>query len=172
MIQIAYQAAYDPYHSCLRLLRLTMFAGTRPLKVGEIRIADFYLLFPHFFGQVRLPPGGQSRAKKNGLLKEPTTYARLPDPLTIFRHMAGIQEAALQTLTLQGLFDKEAFLDGFVKFGDVKAPDKLLDLINVRNHEDDVLLRFIFDTFLSIKFEGVDGIKARTGLMEYRYDFV
>ena len=86
--------------------------------------------------------------------------------------MEGIQQAALQTLCLQGFFDRDSFLEGRIRAGQRNLPDELRFFITEKNSQDAVLLTFLFDNLLSFDFDGPDGIKARTGLMEYRYDAV
>ena len=172
MIQISYQPAYDPYHTSLRMLRLVSYGKSRIFRIGEIRIADFFILFPHFLNEVRLAPGAQAKARKLGLLSPPAIYGEIPKPTVIFLHMEGIQQAALQTLCLQGFFDRDSFLEGRIRAGQRNLPDELRFFITEKNSQDAVLLTFLFDNLLSFDFDGPDGIKARTGLMEYRYDAV
>jgi hypothetical protein len=50
VIQLTYQAAFDPFHAIFRLLRLWSILKRRPLPHDTVRILDFYLLFPFRIG--------------------------------------------------------------------------------------------------------------------------
>ncbi len=86
--------------------------------------------------------------------------------------MQPIQEAAIHTLVLQGFFAIEDFKDGYIRKIGKDAPDDLKQAIATRNSEQKSLMEFLGSYLLNIHFEGLGGLKDRTGLMEFKYDFV
>lgn len=171
MIQIAYQPAYDPYHTAFRLLRLTAAQPRKSFKIEQLRILDFYLAFPSFVLSIE---GMKLKVKRAGLNESPDMYVDLPSAIAIFRQMAPIQDAAIQTLCLQGIFDfeKETFLKSHIRLSDRGLPKPLVEPVTERNREENVLIDFLLNELYQIPLEGVKGLKHRTGLLEHRYDYV
>jgi hypothetical protein len=80
----------------LRMLRLLILHPENVLQVDQLRILDFFYLFPHLLGGVPLMKG--QVAKKNKFAKRATKYNRVASPKMLMMQIAGIQSAALQTL--------------------------------------------------------------------------
>ena len=171
MIQIAYQPAYDPYHTAFRLLRLSAVDPARSFKIDQLRILDFYLAFPSFASSIR---GVKAKVKSAGLDDLPEEYGELPSAITVFHQMAPIQDAAIQTLCVQGIldFDKETFLQSELRLSKNGIPEPLSNTISKKNKRDKELIDFLFNVLLEIPLEGTNGLKDRTRLLEHRYDFV
>jgi len=171
MIQLAYQPAYDPYHTAFRLLRLTMGKSEAVFKIDQLRILDFYLAFPRLISDIE---GLKRKIKLAGLDEIPPAYGELPSAGVLFRQMAPIQEAAIQTLCLQGIFDfdREAFFAGSVSLLETGLPDKLSSFVSKKNQEEENLMAFLLSILFELPLDGPNGLKHRTGLMEHRYDYV
>ncbi len=169
MIQISYQPAYDPYHTAFRLLRLTSENPEISFKIGQLKILDFYLSFPTFLDSIK---GFARKSKALDLDGSFQTYADLPLPIVIFRQMSPIQDSAIQTLCLRGVFEKDLYLDGFAKFNGENLSVQLSETIAKRNTEQRILVEFLLKELGTLSFEGHNGLKYRTGLLEYRYDLI
>ncbi len=178
MIQLAYDTAYDPYHTAFRMLRLCTYAEQTSLQIGKIRILDFYLNFPHllneFFIQAgnRLPPGGKNILKKMDFAKFHEPYSELPNIRSLFYQMEVIQASAIQTLCLRGFLDMSAFKEGSISVLQERIPTDLLEVLKIRNDEQDELLNFLVNFLGVIEMDGSKGLKALTHLMEHRYDAI
>lgn len=170
LIQLAYQPAYDPFHTVLRLIRITDFIHA-PLSVGQARIADFYLSFPARLGAVKFPRGMRKRLKLV-LADVPVSYGTAPADDTVMRKMRPIQDAAMQTLLGHGSFDQDKYEAGMIALDAEAVSEKLLARARTLNAEQDALVSLIRDLIMAVPLEGVDGLKHRTGLGEYRYDAV
>lgn len=171
VIQLAYQPAYDPFHAVLRLIRVADLNSMSPLNVGQVRIADFYLVFPARLDEVKFPRGMRGRLK-SALAQAPATYGTAPADETVMRKMRPIQDAAIQTLLGNGSLDHEAFEMGAITLDLDSISEKLLARARELNLEQDALVKLIHDLITAVPLEGVDGLKHRTGLGEYRYDAV
>lgn len=178
MIQLSYDSAYDPYHTAFRILRICAHSQASSFKIPQIRILDFYLNFPHFLEKFildeayKLPRGGTGQIKKINFKDFPEPYSDLPDSRIIFRHMEIIQAAAMQTLCLRGFLDMEAYKQGTVQSSAAKIPDDLKQSLAKRNNEQKALMDFLVDFMGVIDLVGPKGLKARTHLLEHRYDTV
>jgi len=170
VIQLAYQPAYDPFHTVMRMIRIADFMATSP-SVGQTRIADFYLSFPGRLDDVKFPRGmrGRLRAALAGVSPH---YGAVPADETVLRKMRPIQDAAMQTLLGNGSLDHHAFEAGTIALDLHSVSDRLLARAQARNSEEKPLVELIRDLIAAVPLEGVDGLKHRTGLGEHRYDAV
>lgn len=178
MKPIAYDSAYDPYHTAFRMLRLCAYDPEKKLRKAKLRILDFYLNFPFLLKKFidkegySLPRGGRGQLKKIDFESIPEPYSSLPDSATIFRQMEVFQEAAMQTLCVRGFLDRDTFEQGEVSAILTAIPEGLKTNILERNEAQKDLMGFLIDFMADIDMEGPKGLKARTKLMEYRYDAV
>jgi hypothetical protein len=170
VIQLAYQPAYDPFHTVLRLIRIADFVATPP-SVDQVRIADFYLSFPARLAEVKFPRGMRGRLK-SALAHAPVSYGTAPADETVIRKMRPIQDAAIQTLLGNGSLDHAAFEGGTIALDTESVPEKLLARARTLNCEQEELVDLIRDLIAAVPLEGADGLKHRTGLGEHRYDAV
>jgi len=176
MIQLSYDSAYDPYHTIFRILRICMYDKSSKFLIQQIRIFDFYLNFPHFLERFtegesyKLPRGGRELIKKINLENYSRPYGDLPTDKILFRQMESIQSGAMQTLCIRNIAIPHLFKQGYLQILENNIPDELKDSIIKRNYEQKELIDFIVNFLGKIKFYGVDGLKARTHLLEYKYD--
>lgn len=175
MKPLAYDSAYDPYHTAFRMMRLCLYDATSELKVPKFRILDFYLNFPFLLKKYQnepLPKGGKGQLNKINFEQYPEPYSDLPESQVIFRQMEVIQEAAMQTLCARNIIDENKFKAGFVSIQSNNIPDELKAKLEERNLEHENLLGFLVNFLGKIELEGSKGLKARTSLLEHRYDAV
>lgn len=169
MIQLAYQPAYDPFHTVLRIIRIADFISAP--SVEQARIADFYLSFPARLDDVTFPRGMRGRLKP-ALAQAPATYGTAPADETVMRRMRPIQDAAIQTLLGNGSLNHDAFQAGVIGLDMDSVSEKLLERARALNAEQDELVDLIRDLIAAVPLEGENGLKHRTGLGEHRYDAV
>jgi hypothetical protein len=173
MTQLVFQPALDPFHAVFRFLRLSPISKTvGSLLIDHVRILDFYLLFPFRIRAIRLAPDHLHFKKLAETYAHLTPYGEQPDAPLLFERMRPMQLAALETMATDNYLDEEAFLDGMFQATDQKIPEEVLSRIQELNADQADLMIFLQvlakDYFLS----GQNGLKARTELMEYRYDAV
>jgi hypothetical protein len=178
MKPIAYDAAYDPYHTAFRMLRLCLYQPEKKHPKAKLRILDFYLNFPFLLKKFlevdgySLPKGGRGQLKKIDFDSITEPYSNLPDSTTIFRQMEIFQEAAMQTLCVRGFLDRQVFEAGEALALIATIPGDLKEGALKRNGEQESLMDFLLNFMADIEMEGPKGLKARTKLMEYRYDAI
>jgi len=135
----------------------------------QLRIADFYLLFFFRLEHARL-------ARKHRAIKTLARssaghrYERQPSDKLIFDRMANIQKAAADTLVAGGYFDVEEHAKGVLVATQQAIPDSLAARIDVVNMLEASHIEAIQSLVSDYEFLGPNGLKARTGLLEYRYD--
>lgn len=172
MSQISFQPAFDVFHTEFRLLRLRRFLGSQKTwHYDQLRIADFYLLFFFRLSSARL--SNEHRAvKKLANLATANRYEHQPDDVLLFARMRPIQDAAINTLAANGYFDMDALVNARVKETDKVEPILLLQRIDAVNLSQQHMIDAIFSVVSSYELLGPNGLKARTGLLEHRYDAI
>jgi len=163
---LIYHPAYDAYHCVFRALLITKLIPK--MELSRLRILDFFLCFPGEIRNVRLPQSqSETRKVAKNLVNE---YHGPVNVRHTFRDMQHLQYAAFRSLAASGLFDAKEFELGLVSRTDASIPDELSRTISATRERDKVAIRCVVDVLGVMPLNGVDGLKARTGLMEHRYD--
>jgi hypothetical protein len=171
MIQLTFQPALDPFHTVFRLLRLRPLISRRgPLHRDFVRILDFYLVFPFRIEDIRLLPKHRRYKTLLTRLTYSKPYGDQPDDQPLFLRMEMIQNAALETLVNETFFDPAAWNVSEVRATDVSVPPPISARIEGLNSLQPELLKFLETLATEYTLLGPAGLKARTGLIEFRYD--
>jgi hypothetical protein len=173
MIQLSFQPAYDAYHAIFRLMRLRgVLTSVGPIPLDELRILDFFLLFPYLIEHIRLAPRHRSYKKLARDYAHTRPYSQQPEDLTVFRRLQPLQIAAAQTLASNDLLDLHALGADRAQATGKALSRSMSARVQAANERDAALITFLETLAAEYRFEGPDGLKDRTGLLEYRYDAV
>ncbi|GFE94730.1 ABC-three component system middle component 5 [Acetobacter persici] len=170
MIQLAFEPAFDPFHSAFRVLRQAVFHNDA-IDIERLKILDVYLVEPRHCLNIRLPGPLKKSARKAASCQR-DNYGRLPSASVLFDRMAPIQDAAIQTLVSRGLLDADAFCQNKILRSDILLGENLIKRIDESNKKQINLMNFLYVDLNNIPIMGPNGLKSRTGLSEYRYDIV
>jgi len=173
MTQISYQPAFDPYHAIFRALQLREHGWlTNKIAFDALRIADFFLLFPFFLAEkeVRLKPKHRKIKSVGEKYVAAKPYSRLPDRKTLFRRIEPFQIAALGSLVTSDLAKSREWADKLGLGTNSNLPADLSEKIELENRDNEELIESILLLLTDYPVEGTNGLKHRTGLLEYRYD--
>jgi hypothetical protein len=170
MIQLAFDPAYDPFHAAFRFLRQIEFREGSPIEILRLKILDLYLLEPKRCLEIRLNGELKKKARRAAEF-QPPTYGHRPGTKALFDRMGPMQDAAIQTLVMQGILDGDAFGQGKIVRGEQPLSAKLMDRISDANNSQTDLMNFLTELD-QLPFNGAKGLKDRTGLGEFRYDLV
>jgi len=165
---LVYHPALDAHHCMLRVLRLLHKAPGKKLQIDQLRILDFYLLFPHLLTDVSVLRG--QVAKKNKFAKRASKYNRVPSPRMLMLRLREVQTAAVHTLASKGMLNEGGLRDGEVALADLVIGPELQALIDDQTPEDKEVVDYLSTQITRIPVAGSDGLKSRTGLLEHRYD--
>jgi len=86
--------------------------------------------------------------------------------------MEQIQLSAIKALISYGLIDPIEFKNGKVKRTETKLTQQLQFRLNASNEENPNLITLITGPLASMNLNGHLGLKARTNLIEFKYDTV
>ena len=83
-----------------------------------------------------------------------------------------MQRAALETLASKNILEPNLFKDGKVQLLSEVVPKELASRAARANEANQPLLEFLAVFASEYELMGENGIKARSGLMEFRYDAI
>ncbi|WP_175652887.1 ABC-three component system middle component 5 [Pseudomonas sp. Marseille-P9899] len=164
---LIYHPAFDAYHCVFRMLALAV--ALKEAEIDLLRICDFYLTFPSAIASVRLP-NGLAHGRK--IAKAAANIYRDPiNPKNVFRDMAEIQTSALRNIAASGFIDLDLFEKGKLKIITSNAiPEQIKEKISNFEITSGETFEFLVKELSAIPLQGINGLKHRTDLLEYRYD--
>nr|WIE92217.1 hypothetical protein P9270_003170 [Mesorhizobium sp. WSM4875] len=173
MTQISFQPAFDAFHAVFRFLRLrTIVEAIGPLPYEKLRIMDFYVLFPHKIKDIRLTQKHQKFKRLSEKYSYMKPYGELPESRLLLERMGPMQIAAVQTLAAHRLVSSRALEQEEVRATETAVPPQLAERVTQLNNSQSDLIEFLTVLASEYQLSGDNGLKARTGLMEHRYDAI
>jgi hypothetical protein len=165
---LVYHAALDINHARFRLLYILELHPEHRLVFDLLRVLDFYFLFPHLLGSVTLAQN--MIRQKRTFAKRSSKHNRVPSPKLLIRQMQGIHETAIRALMADGLVLPEPFELQIVQRSTTQVPPALEEVFASQPEEERALASFLATELATMPLNGPTGLKARTGLLEHRYD--
>lgn len=166
---LMYHPAQDINHCVYRLLLITELSEHEQLGIDLYRLIDFYTLFPYLLRLMAQFPSPIHRYKSK--FKEiPEPFESLKNTKRILHELEHLQSIAIQNLLAKELLDSESFKNGYLKRTEKALPEPFLVAIWDSRLLKEDWFKVLINEFPKAKFTGNNGLKARTGLMEYRYD--
>ena len=133
---------------------------------------DFYLLFPFLIEDIRLAPKHRKYKKMAQNYERLKPYGEQPESRSLFDRMEPMQIAALETLASRNILEPKLFKESKVQLLLDAVPTELAARAAQANEADQSLIEFLAVFATEYEFLGDNGIKARSGLMEFRYDAI
>lgn len=164
-----YHPAQDINHCVYRLILILENSQHTSIKLDTYRMVDFYTLFPYLLKLIKPLP--QALSKHRSKFKDiPEPYESLKNTKRILFELEALQSVCIQNLLAKNLLDKESYDSGFLKRSDVALPERLRSEMATSRLSNEEWFKVLVDELPKAVFKGKAGLKARTGLMEYRYD--
>lgn len=166
---LIYHPAYDVNHCLYRMLRILESSTHEEFSWELLRLLDFYTLFPHLLKAINPLPTSLRPFKK--VIKEiHDSYEALPNAKRILFDLEGIQNAAILNLMAKDMIDIELFHKKTVRRTETPIPKTLKEAVENDALVNEVWFKFVVNELPLVTFFGDNGLKARNGLMEFRYD--
>ena len=167
---LTYHQAFDSYHCFIRIISFLMKGKVQDHDIDSIRIFDFYFCVPSALINFKFP---QELRRYRKLFKDKTNhYNDVPNQRELFFELKLIQNSAFDQMISLGLIDYDLFHKGKVSLVRDKLPAKLETAIEMSVSIDSDVREFVLGELVEIPLLGVNGLKDRSGLMDYRYDLV
>ncbi|MBF0408966.1 MAG: hypothetical protein HQM10_16585 [Candidatus Riflebacteria bacterium] len=165
---ITYHPARDVNHCAFRLISLLRDIEQNKTDWERLKLLDFYFLFPHFLVDITLPRNPILTKKELQKIEKP--YEAITNPRKMLFELRALHNAAIRGLVAKGIINKELFLKNIIKLEIGKLPEKLIGRIEENEKRATQWYRLIVNFLSKFPFNGKDGLKERSGLLEFRYD--
>jgi hypothetical protein len=164
-MQLFYHPAFDSYHCIYRTLLITDRYQPRVIELERMRIWDFYLVFPAETRRISFP--SQMSVYKRTLPRN--AYEELAEPHLIFTRMQPFQMQAYRSLSAFGLLSSEQLVKNRIVRTNKAIPSAIRSRFTEIGEPETYVLS-LAGQFHSFPLYGKNGLKARTKLLEYKYD--
>lgn len=162
---LVYHPAFDVYHGVFRSLLLLENTPSKAMPFDTMRILDLYFVFPYLIADMDFPRGAGAKGRK--LAGAPSRFNTLPSPRTFLEQMKGLHTLIGTALAGRGFIDGHAFKNGTIERTDAPVPNSLMSNASA---EDLELAEYLGTKIATVPILGKSGLKARSKLMEFRYD--
>ncbi len=166
MFSINLYPEYDAHHALFRALCIR--ERFQRLPVPLYRIIDYYFLNPFDLHSIRMPGGKHKKLSKEFEHLRP--YKRAVEPASLAIHMWQFQQAALHILARRSFVSTAALSNEVVNFSDEAVPSEFQRELAVELKTKGDVLDFLGEFVSRYPLSGPDGLKDRSGLLDYRYD--
>lgn len=174
MISLSYVSAYDPYHAIFRYFCLSTQSSMATITVGAYRILDYYFCFPHLLKSFSAARNIQGLIRAHNQVKRDYSappYQALPDERLLYSRMRLPQLTCLSTMARNQYISEEELGKEMVVRTEREMPAETAQAVLLYVKESASLLE-VLGLMAKIPLLGRDGLKHRSGLEEYRYDYV
>ena len=169
---ITYNPAFDLYHSIFRMAHIVHRLDVgESFEIDKVRIWDFYLLFPEKVHTIHLHLDEKDfRTYRNKIKRLNNPYEYRGDNRKLFEWIKPVQMSALSCLVSCGILSKDAYLTGRVCLQNQQALDAFIHEAGLLSDRENNSLSFLSLLSRTMPLTGINGLKARTELIESRYD--
>jgi hypothetical protein len=170
---IVYHPAFDLYHGVYRLLQiLTHFKRKEYVEVDRLRIWDYFLLFPDQVHTIKLKQDETDIKKliQNYIPKVINPYEEVFDNRKMFEKIKPYQLTAIKSLASYGIIDKEFLKENRVTIISKSILEKYTERFEPLSSKERNMIGLMTSHFYQIPMFGPGGLKARTKLLESKYD--
>ncbi|WP_313058629.1 ABC-three component system middle component 5 [Agrobacterium cavarae] len=172
---ISYSAAQDPFHAVFRFFCLLDGINISAQELQRLLLYDFFVCFPWMVSDIEgvsKIPGFIKELNRTRRAYRRNSYEQIPEKRIMFKRMRPAQMAALNSLCSYGYLSPADFEGERVVRTAKEIPSSIN--LNVRSHvaANAVLFGFIKNFLHELPITGALGLKAKTGLEEFRYDYI
>lgn len=170
---LIYNQAFDIYHCTFRLINLlNKLEDGRAVEVDRLRIWDFYLTFPNSLHEISLSNNEKDirDLMKVYISKIDNPYLVLRDKEKMFERIRPYHISAIKCLASYNIINQDYLETNEIKIVDKKLSEQFVANLATISSKEKNLINLLTSHFLNMPLHGLNGIKRKTGLMEYRYD--
>ena len=170
---LIYNQAFDMYHTVYRMVNiLSYFDRGDYVEIDRLRIWDYYFLFPEKVYSIKLKNDEKDIKDLIHLLvkKKGNPYNRLLDDRKMFEKIRPYQMNALKCLASYGLINSDfSSTNRVMKTSENLLIERGAKFIDMKEIERNVM-KLMTSHFYLMPMYGPNGLKQKTGLLEFKYD--
>lgn len=162
---IIYHPFRDANHCSYRIISL-LYKNENKVNEEHLDFMDFYYLFPDQLKNIDNWPRSNSKlaVKIQSIAR---SYENIDNPRRIFFELNIIRTNTLAHLFSKGILSIE---EGYICLNAKKLPEPLVHCLENDNFRLDFVFSILANEIPKLSIKGNKGLKAKTNLMEYRYD--
>lgn len=165
---LVYNPIYDTNHCILRLLCILKDIYIKDIEINHLKLLDFYVLFPSLLKKIRF--SSNLRSKRQIATNVPEPYEDISNPKRLFFNLGHIQDLSLRSLISIKFINREDFIRDRIALNTETLSSEILNLIEEQGFRNEEWYQIIIEDLSEMNLYGRDGLKSRSGLMEYRHD--
>ncbi|WP_198559565.1 ABC-three component system middle component 5 [Aeromonas sobria] len=163
---IIYHPANDVNHCSYRILNILFSAKDNKVHCDMLKIVSFYYIYPHLLKRMEsLPRPLNYQAKIINNIND--SFELTPSPSNLFFEMNSTHEAAIFSLRQKSLINIDK---NIVNLEKENLPNELIKRFEADKITKSDLFKILVECLPKVKLDGDNGLKAKCGLMEYKYD--
>lgn len=165
---LLYHPLTDVNHCMYRLLNLILHIEG-DIQFEKLRVVDFYYIFPHLLNEIKPWPVDIKKFKKH-LPSNKKSFEHISNKKKVFFELNSIQKQAISILVAKGLIDIDKIKDGVVSLNRERLPEVISNELGNDSFSKSDCFLILTDALINSNWNGKNGLKLKTGLLEYRYD--
>lgn len=163
---LLYHPSKDANHTCYRIISILKSVPNNKLHKNILALTNFYYLFPSQLKSIKKWPrkGTKDYDFIHSLKPE---YEIIENPIRIFFELKDVLDCALSFL-----IDKEVIIyeNNFIELNLTNIPENIAITLDNDDYRKNDLFRILTKELIKQNIKGPNGLKMKTGLMEYKYD--
>ncbi len=169
---IVYHPAFDLYHAVYRMiLLLTHFKRDDYVEIDRLRIWDYYVLFPNRMERIKISRTDneiKTIIKTRIATHIDNPYERIYDDKKMFEKIKTYQMTAIKCLASYGIINKDYLALNKISVISEDILKKYAGIdVSAQEHN---AIGLLTSYFYFMPLYGPNGLKARTQLIESKYD--
>ncbi len=164
-LMIIYHPFKDANHCSYRIISL-LYKNNNKIRDEHLNFMDFYYLFPCQIKTIDGWPRSNSKlARRISTIED--TYETIENPRRIFFELNIIRRNTLAHLFSKGIL---SLIDEYIHLNIERIPTSLINTLEADTFRATFEFTTIANEIPKLAIKGKKGLKAKTNLMEYRYD--
>jgi len=166
---LIYHPVYDVNHCLYRMLLILENSTQDEFDWDTLKLLDFYTLFPQLLKSIKPMPVSLCAFSK--VIKQiPDAYEALPNAKRVLFDLGNLQNTAMMNLLAKEFVDVELYHKKVIKRSAKELPSMLEEELKGDSVISEEWFRFVVNELPLTSFMGKDGLKKRSGMMEFKYD--
>ncbi|HHW4389910.1 TPA: ABC-three component system middle component 5 [Escherichia coli] len=162
---IIYHPFKDANHCSYRIISL-LYKNNNKIRDEHLNFMDFYYLFPCQIKNIDGWPRSNSKlARRISTIED--TYETIENPRRSFFELNIIRRNTLAHLFSKGIL---SLIDEYIHLNIERIPTSLINTLEADTFRATFEFTTIANEIPKLAIKGKKGLKAKTNLMEYRYD--
>lgn len=166
---LLYNKSIDPLHTFVRIASVISILGNVTVEKDKLRLFDFLISNPEYIVKIKLP---QELLKEKNSFKCFKNKYRNYNAKNLFDSMKPVQDIVFLNMINFGVLETKDSNESFT----INLEALSGEVEGIINSNDNSVpkqaLEFISKHLCTMSLLGSNGLKARSGLMEYKYDFI